>query len=30
MVRYVQLHLEVNARDIHKPVIIEEFGLTWW
>lgn len=25
----LQLHLEVNARDNGKPMIIEEFGLTW-
>lgn len=29
-VQYVQLHLEVNAQEIHKPIVLEEFGLTWW
>ncbi|GAX81830.1 hypothetical protein CEUSTIGMA_g9258.t1 [Chlamydomonas eustigma] len=30
MVRFIQLNLEVNEREMRKPVIIEEFGLTWW
>lgn len=27
---YLQMHEFLAAEVLHKPLVIEEFGLTWW
>ena len=28
--RYIEVHEEISANQLRKPLLLEEYGLTWW